>query len=147
MHTTITIRKDWIAHKDKVVKTQFISTTNVRHYAAYTSRFMPSRVKDAEITLLLWPSNVCSHSSVIALQIRTVLSELAVTTFVPSGLKAAEFTYELWPSKVSSHSPVTALQIRAVLSSLPVTTFVPSGLKAAENTTSQWPSNVCSHSP
>eukprot|EP01052_Picozoa_sp_SAG31_P072104 SAG31_NODE_31065_length_372_cov_1.886447_1_plen_64_part_01 len=41
--------------------------------------------------------NVCSHSPVTTLQIRAVLSSLAVTTFVPSGLKAAEFTPPLWP--------------------------------------------------
>eukprot|EP01052_Picozoa_sp_SAG31_P047142 SAG31_NODE_9306_length_1300_cov_9.258118_1_plen_152_part_10 len=116
--------------------------------------FVPSGLKAAEFTLSLWPSNVCSHSPVTALQIRTSPglfesngSPLAVTTFVPSGLKAAEFTPELWSSNVCSHSPVTALQNRTVLSPLAVTTFVPSGLKAAEFTLSLWPSNVRSHSP
>jgi hypothetical protein len=35
----------------------------------------------AEFTELLWPCSVCSHWPVAALQTRTVLSSLALTTF------------------------------------------------------------------
>ena len=41
--------------------------------------FWPSGLNCADHTQPLWPSSVCSHSPVIALQIRTVLSELADT--------------------------------------------------------------------
>ena len=60
--------------------------------------FWPSGLNDAEFTVLVWPSNVCSHSPVTADHTLTVLSPLPETIFWPSGLNDADVTQFVWPS-------------------------------------------------
>ncbi len=58
---------------------------------AVTTR-VPSGLKAAEATALVWPRRSVSSLPLAASQMRAVPSSLAVTTRVPSGLKAAELT-------------------------------------------------------
>ena len=64
--------------------------------------YLLSGEKATEISLLEWPSSVCSAAPVTASQSRTVLSYDPETTCLPSGEKATEVTGFQWPSSVCS---------------------------------------------
>src|SRR5262249_33287105 len=75
-------------------------------------------------------------------QMRTVWSQLLLTSRLPSGLKATRMAIFVCPSNVVSTVPVFASHRRTVLSSPALASTLPSGLNTRPRTPAVWPVSV-----